>query len=95
MPELVDATARGVALRKRPELGGRPLSSGRFCTFLCFVSFSDERNEDPFANKKIYEVYGCLPLGPVGNLRPPESIRAITPDIILGDYQQLEAQKLR
>jgi hypothetical protein len=32
-------------------------------------SFSDERNEDPFANKIIYEVYGCLPLGPVGNLR--------------------------
>ena len=27
------------------KIGFRPLSSGRFCTFLCFVSFSDERNE--------------------------------------------------
>ena len=30
------------------------------------------------AERRIYEVYGCLPLGPVGNLRPPESIRAVT-----------------
>ena len=32
------------------------------------------------AERRIYEVYGCLPLGPVGNLRPPESIRAVTPE---------------
>ena len=40
----------------------RPPSSGRFRTFLCFVSFSDERNESPLQGKTLHKKisFGCF-----------------------------------
>ena len=47
------------------------------------------------AERRIYEVYGCLPLGPVGNLRPPESIRAVTPEQLGTHIKKLSDHGIR
>ena len=47
------------------------------------------------AERRIYEVYGCLPLGPVGNLRPPESIRAVTPEQLGAHIKKLSDHGIR
>lgn len=47
------------------------------------------------AERRIYEVYGSLPHGPVGNLRPPESIRPVTPEQMGAQIKRLNDHGIR
>lgn len=47
------------------------------------------------AERRIYEVYGSLPKGLVGNLCPPESIRSVTPEQMGAHIKKLSEHGIR
>lgn len=47
------------------------------------------------SDRCIYELYGSLPEDPIGNLRPPESVRPMTMEQLAGSIEKLHAHGIR